>query len=147
MNPRLRPPGVSLDTDWPDIAHLAKYRVSGLVRLYGQKRAWIWRLWLRECRRPPKVWLEVMRWGAAVRLAPHMTTEAIARHLFYTDASHLTHEFRRFSGITLSRFRAEERLKAHQAYLAATLTRGGQPSFALYHQLRVGSPQLRSASL
>ena len=110
--PRLRPPGVSLDTDWPDIAHLAKYRVSGLVRLYGQKRAWIWRPWLRGCRRPPKVWLEVMRWGAAVQLAPRMTTQAIARHLFYTDASHLTHDFRRHFHTTIHEYRAEARWQA-----------------------------------
>ena len=120
VHPRRLPPDLPWETDWPKLARLVKFRVAGLARLYGKKRAWVWRLWKRECRCSPKVWLEAQRAAAAAPLAAAgLTTKKIAALLCYTDASHLTHDFRRHFGTTIHEFHAKARWQAHQAQRAA----------------------------
>lgn len=99
-----------METDWPAIAHRARYRVAGLVELYGKDRLWVWRLWQRKCGCAPKVWLEELRAQAAVRPAvAGYKTEEIAEELFYADASHLTHDFRQHFGQPIRRYRETQR--------------------------------------
>ena len=113
---RYHPPTLLLKvTDWPRVAWLGRYRVRGVAEYCGVSVPELRSYCQHRLKTPPKPWLRELRLAQAREwLAMGRSTAAVARALFFTDAAHFCHEFKRVQGLPPKLWRQRSRTHGPQ---------------------------------
>ena len=100
------------ELDGPGLAFRARYRVKNLAQQLGLKPRTLRTRWAQMHGGTPKKWLNQMRMQQCeALLMAGANAREIARRLFYKDAAHFCHDFRKHHGMTPYQWRKQQRAR------------------------------------
>ncbi|MGN6556310.1 MAG: helix-turn-helix transcriptional regulator [Verrucomicrobiota bacterium] len=84
--------------NWPELAELAKWSVTGLAKRCGLSKRALQRHFQNNVGKPPKAWLLEARQKRAIKLLETLSVKETAAALGYRHATHFSREFKKYWG-------------------------------------------------